>query len=109
MVEESSKLANERESFDFLEKQINFLSFFLETSKCFGGDLEDCGCSLVGICTDICVFDFVDTVFFCGYCVLIPLEDAVVQFMHHLGSVYAKGRGAKVQCLLTVRVLSIVR
>ncbi|KAF2620274.1 hypothetical protein F2Q68_00042074 [Brassica cretica] len=78
---------------------------------------------VVGICTDICVFDFVATVLSArNHSVIPPLEDVVVysrgcatydlplhvakdikgaqahpqEMMHHVGLYMAKGRGAKV-------------
>lgn len=78
---------------------------------------------VVGICTDICVFDFVATVLSArNHSVLPPLEDVIVysrgcatydlplnvaknikgaqahpqEMMHHVGLYMAKGRGAKV-------------
>ncbi|KAF8079638.1 hypothetical protein N665_1012s0012 [Sinapis alba] len=79
--------------------------------------------AVVGICTDICVFDFVATVLSArNHSVLPPLEDVIVysrgcatydlplhvakdikgaqahpqELMHHVGLYMAKGRGAKV-------------
>uniref|UniRef100_M4FBP3 Isochorismatase-like domain-containing protein n=1 Tax=Brassica campestris TaxID=3711 RepID=M4FBP3_BRACM len=78
---------------------------------------------VVGICTDICVFDFVATVLSArNHSVIPPLEDVIVysrgcatydlplhvakdikgaqahpqEMMHHVGLYMAKGRGAKV-------------
>ncbi|XP_078441283.1 nicotinamidase 1-like [Wolffia australiana] len=66
---------------------------------------------VLGICTDICVLDFVATTLAaCNVGLAAPLEDIVVYFrgcatfgpghpqdlMHHVGLYIAEGRGAKI-------------
>ncbi|KAK3000380.1 hypothetical protein RJ639_022335, partial [Escallonia herrerae] len=99
----------------WLEREPNFTMRRKDCYDGFIGSIEEDGSNLLvlGICTDICVLDFVcSTLSARNRGFLSPLEDVVVysrgcatfdfpagslqELMHHVGLYMAKGRGARI-------------